>query len=143
MSLLFSPTALGPVALKNRIVIAPMCQYSADNGNASDWHLMQFGQMAMSSAGLFIIEATAVNPEGRITPHDLGLWSDENEAALSKVIASVQRWANASKMPLAIQLAHAGRKASSEVPWRGGQLMLPSEGGWATMAPSALPQLPN
>ena len=107
MSLLFSPTALGPVALKNRIVIAPMCQYSADNGNASDWHLMQFGQMAMSSAGLFIIEATAVNPEGRITPHDLGLWSDENEAALSKVIASVQRWANASKMPLAIQLAHA------------------------------------
>ncbi len=140
MSLLFSPIALGPVRLKNRIVIAPMCQYSADNGNASDWHLMQFGQMAMSSAGLFIIEATAVSADGRITPHDLGLWSDENEAALAKVIASVQRWANASKMPLAIQLAHAGRKASSEVPWRGGQLMLPSEGGWETMAPSALAQ---
>jgi len=143
MSLLFSPHALGALTLQNRIVIAPMCQYSADNGNASDWHLMHLGQLAMSGAGLLIVEATAVSPEGRITPQDLGLWSDENEAALARVIASVQRWANASRMPLAIQLGHAGRKASSEVPWRGGQLLPPGQGGWPTVGPSALPHLPN
>jgi 2,4-dienoyl-CoA reductase-like NADH-dependent reductase (Old Yellow Enzyme family) len=143
MSLLFSPHALGSLTLKNRIVIAPMCQYSADNGNASDWHLMHLGQMAMSGAGLLILEATAVSPEGRISPQDLGLWSDDNEAALTRVIASVKRWANPSQMPLAIQLSHAGRKASSAVPWRGGQLLSPEQGGWVPMGPSALPHLPE
>jgi 2,4-dienoyl-CoA reductase-like NADH-dependent reductase (Old Yellow Enzyme family) len=143
MSLLFSPHALGSLTLKNRIVIAPMCQYSADNGNASDWHLMHLGQMAMSGAGLLILEATAVSPEGRITPQDLGLWSDDNEVALTRVVASVKRWANPSQMPLAIQLGHAGRKASSEVPWRGGQLLSPEQGGWVPVGPSALPHLPE
>ena len=136
MSHLFSPYSIGPLSLTNRIVIAPMCQYSCDNGLAADWHVMHLGQLAMSGAALLIIEATAVTEEGRITPGCLGLWTDAHEAALAKVLASVRRY---SAMPMAIQLAHAGRKASSEVPWRGGGLIAPAQGGWTPLAPSALP----
>lgn len=137
MSQLFSAFSVGSLTLKNRIVIAPMCQYSAKNGDATDWHMIHLGSMALSGAGLLIIEATAVEPEGRITPEDLGLWSDSNEAALKKVIHAIRTYSN---MPVAIQLAHAGRKASSHTPWDGGQLISEADGGWATFAPSAIPQ---
>jgi 2,4-dienoyl-CoA reductase-like NADH-dependent reductase (Old Yellow Enzyme family) len=136
---LFSPANLGPLALANRIVIAPMCQYSCDEGLAAEWHLMHVGQLALSGAGLFILEASAVTREGRITPGCLGLWSSEHEAALGRVLAAVRKH---SSMPIGIQLAHAGRKASSEVPWRGGMLIPPeppSLGGWRPVAPSAVP----
>ncbi len=136
MTPLFSPIFLGKLSLKNRIVIAPMCQYSADQGNATSWHLMHLGHLALSGAGLLIIEATAVEPEGRISPQDLGLWNDANEQALDDVLRAVRKH---SSMPIAIQLAHAGRKASTAVPWEGG-LSIPSQaGGWKTSAPSALP----
>ena len=140
MSALFSPTSLGPLVLANRIVIAPMCQYSAQDGNATDWHLLHLGQLALSGAGLLIIEATAVEAAGRITLGDLGLYSDDNEAALARVLATLRRH---SRMPVAIQLGHAGRKASSHVPWHGGACLLPQEGAWPTVAPSALPHAPG
>ena len=136
MSTLFSPIALGRRMLDNRIVVAPMCQYSADEGRATDWHLIHLGHLALSGAGLMFIEATAVAPEGRISPDDLGLWSDETEAALARVLQSVRTY---SSIPIAIQLGHAGRKASTAVPWAGGQHLAPNRGGWQTLAPSALP----
>jgi 2,4-dienoyl-CoA reductase-like NADH-dependent reductase (Old Yellow Enzyme family) len=138
MSPLFSPFSLGPLPMKNRIVVAPMCQYSAVDGAATDWHLMHLGQLALSGAGLLIIEATAVEPDGRITPGCLGLWSDATEAALARVLHALRAH---SRMPIAIQLGHAGRKASSHVPWDGGLLIPPGEGGWWPVGPSALPQL--
>jgi 2,4-dienoyl-CoA reductase-like NADH-dependent reductase (Old Yellow Enzyme family) len=137
MSKLFSPYALGPMELANRIAIAPMCQYSADEGLATDWHMIHLGQLALSGAALLIIEATAVTPEGRISANDLGLWSDAHREALAPVIAAVRRH---SPIKIAVQLAHAGRKASSAVPWEGGANIAPDEpGGWQTVAPSALP----
>lgn len=136
VSILFSPITLGRQVLDNRVVIAPMCQYSADEGRATDWHQIHLGHLALSGAGLMFIEATAVAPEGRISPADLGLWSDETEAALARVLQSVRRH---SPIPLAIQLAHAGRKASTAIPWAGGQSIAPASGGWQTVAPSALP----
>lgn len=137
MSKLFSPYTVGSLSLRNRIVIAPMCQYSADEGRATDWHIIHLGNLALSGAGLLTIEATAVTPEGRISPDDLGLWSDETEKALGRVLESVRRH---SDMPIAIQLAHAGRKASTRVPWEGGAQIPPGEGrGWQTVAPSAIP----
>ena len=136
MSALFSPISLGNLTLKNRIVIAPMCQYSADNGAATDWHHTHLGHLALSGAGLMIIEATAVEPEGRISPADLGLWSDDTERALDTVLRAVRKY---SAMPIAIQLAHAGRKASTHVPWEGGKSIPSSAGGWRTFAPSAIP----
>ncbi|GFE88639.1 NADH:flavin oxidoreductase/NADH oxidase [Steroidobacter agaridevorans] len=133
---LFTPAQVGPLTLANRIVIAPMCQYSADNGCMTDWHTMHLGQLAVSGAGLLTIEATAVKPEGRITYADVGLYSDECERAMHGVVESVRRW---SDMPIAIQLAHAGRKASTDVPWKGGaQLPPPHAHGWQTEAPSSL-----
>jgi len=138
MSALFSPLSLGPLALANRIVIAPMCQYSAVDGNATDWHLMHLGQLALSGAGLLIIEATGVSPQGRIGPGCLGLYSDANEAALARVLQALRAH---SPMPLGIQLAHAGRKASSHKPWDGGQQIPLGDGGWLAEAPSALPHL--
>lgn len=140
MSPLFSPISIGQLMLPNRIVIPPMCQYSAHEGQASDWHLIHLGQLALSGAGLLIIEATAVSPEGRITPADLGLYSDEAEAALRRVIDSVRQY---SDIPIAIQLGHAGRKASSHTPWNGGALIPLEAGGWNTVAPSALPYAPE
>ncbi|SCC95805.1 NADPH dehydrogenase [Thiomonas sp. X19] len=136
MSQLFTAFRLGELELPNRIVIAPMCQYSAEDGCASDWHLMHLGQLAISGAGLLILEATAVEPAGRITPQDLGLWSDANEAALRRVLAAVRRHA---PIPIGVQLSHAGRKASSRAPWEGGSLLRPDEGGWDCVAPSAVP----
>jgi 2,4-dienoyl-CoA reductase-like NADH-dependent reductase (Old Yellow Enzyme family) len=134
---LFTPLHVGGLELANRIVIAPMCQYSAEDGCTTDWHLIHLGHLALSGAALLTIEATAVLPEGRITYADVGLWSDETEAALGRTLAGVRRW---SDMPIAIQLAHAGRKASNEVPWKGGTQIRPHEpGGWQTVAPSAVP----
>jgi 2,4-dienoyl-CoA reductase-like NADH-dependent reductase (Old Yellow Enzyme family) len=137
---LFTPFDLGPLALRNRIVIAPMCQYSARDGRATDWHRIHLGSLALSGAALLIIEATGVEAVGRITPGCLGLYDDACEAALADVLASVRAY---SSMPLAIQLAHAGRKGSSEVPWRGGELIAPERGGWLPVAPSALPHAPH
>lgn len=136
VSILFSPITLGRQMLDNRIVISPMCQYSADEGRATDWHRIHLGHLALSGAGLMFIEATAVSPEGRISPDDLGLWSDDTEAALADVLRSVRKY---SGIPIAIQLAHAGRKASTPVPWAGGAFITVADGGWQTVAPSALP----
>lgn len=136
MSRLFSPITLGKLPLENRIVIAPMCQYSADHGKATAWHRIHLGHLALSGAGLLIIEATAVEAAGRITPEDLGLWNDTTEQALGDVLKDVRKY---SAMPLGIQLAHAGRKASTEAPWHGGGFLQPEEGGWQPSAPSAIP----
>ncbi|MET0890833.1 MAG: oxidoreductase, partial [Stenotrophomonas maltophilia] len=124
MSQLFSSIPFGPLTLPNRIVIAPMCQYSCVDGLANDWHRIHLGQLSQSGAGLLILEATAVLPEGRISWADLGLWDDATEAALASVVASVKQW---SPMPLGVQLGHAGRKASVNKPWEGGGAMDPSD----------------
>ncbi|MDP1529066.1 MAG: NADH:flavin oxidoreductase/NADH oxidase [Rhodoferax sp.] len=146
MSLLFSPLTLpsprGGLTLANRLVVAPMCQYSAQDGGATDWHLMHWANLLNSGAALFTIEATAVLPEARITPHCLGLWDDRTEAALADHLQRARALAPPSTA-VCIQLAHAGRKASSAVPWQGGQLLAPAQGGWETFGPSALPHLPN
>jgi 2,4-dienoyl-CoA reductase-like NADH-dependent reductase (Old Yellow Enzyme family) len=137
MSMLFSPIKLGPLELSNRIAIAPMCQYSAEEGLPTDWHMIHLGHLALSGAGLLIIEATAVTPEGRISPDDLGLWSDEHAAALEPIVNAMRKHA---PIKIAIQLGHAGRKASSEVPWQGGANIPPDhQRGWQTVAPSAVP----
>jgi 2,4-dienoyl-CoA reductase-like NADH-dependent reductase (Old Yellow Enzyme family) len=145
MSLLFSPLTLpsprGGLTLPNRIVVAPMCQYSATNGEATDWHLAHWASLLNSGAAMFTIEATAVLPEGRISPRCLGLWDERTEAALASTLARARKLAPASAV--CIQLAHAGRKASSAVPWEGGQLLGADQGGWTTYGPSATPHLPN
>ena len=140
MSKLFSTITLGDLVMDNRIVISPMCQYSAEHGQASDWHLIHLGHMALSGAGLLFIEATAVTPAGRISPGDLGLWSDQTEAALARVIKSIRQY---SDIRIGIQLAHAGRKASVQVPWHGGESLSAEHGGWQTVAPSAIPFAEN
>lgn len=133
---LFSPLKVGSLELKNRIVIAPMCQYSAQDGQMTDWHMIHLGHLALSGAAILTIEATAVTPEGRITFGDVGLYSDDCESAMKRVLNGIRQW---SKMPIAIQLAHAGRKGSSEVPWKGGHQLAPeSPNGWKTVAPSAV-----
>lgn len=137
MSQLFSPLALGQLTLSNRIIIAPMCQYSAVNGVMNDWHLIHLGSLALSGAGMLIIEATAVAPEGRITPGCTGLYDDQTHAAMARVVSSIHA---VSKMPLAIQLGHAGRKASSGRPWdRGQQIPREAAEGWQAVAPSPIP----
>ena len=140
MNRLFEPLALGAMNLPNRIVIPPMCQFSADEGSAVDWHLIHYGQLAMSGAGLLIVEATAISAEGRITHGDLGLYSDANEAALARIVGAVRKL---SDIPLALQIAHAGRKASSHRPWESGRQMPVAAQGWTTYAPSALAHLPG
>src|SRR5512144_929878 len=141
LSTLFSQLRVGNVELRNRIVIAPMCQYSAVDGRMTDWHVIHLGHLALSGAALLTIEATAVLPEGRITYADVGLWSDETEAAMRRVLECIRRW---SDMPIAIQLAHAGRKASTEVPWKGGAQIAPdAPNGWQTEAPSPLAFAPQ
>src|SRR3954469_2983546 len=136
MSALFSAITLRGLNLPNRIMVAPMCQYSAVDGEANDWHFTHINSLALSGAAMFCIEATGVEAIGRITPGCLGLWNDATEAALKPILASVRRH---SKAAGAIQLAHAGRKASSHVPWDGGQQIPISQGGWQAEAPSALP----
>jgi 2,4-dienoyl-CoA reductase-like NADH-dependent reductase (Old Yellow Enzyme family) len=136
MSALFSPITLRGLTLANRIMVAPMCQYSSLDGEANDWHFTHINSLALSGAAMFCIEATAVEAIGRITPGCLGLWNDATEAALKPILASVRKH---SKAAIAMQLAHAGRKASSHVPWDGGQQIPLAQGGWETEAPSALP----
>jgi 2,4-dienoyl-CoA reductase-like NADH-dependent reductase (Old Yellow Enzyme family) len=135
-SALFQPITLRGVTLANRVVVAPMCQYEAHDGMANDWHLMHLGQYAMGAAGLVFTEATAVVPEGRISPGCLSLHSDETEAALKRVVDFCDKH---GVVTMGIQLAHAGRKASTAVPLEGGQPLAASEGGWQTVAPSAVP----
>jgi 2,4-dienoyl-CoA reductase-like NADH-dependent reductase (Old Yellow Enzyme family) len=135
MSALFSPFTLRSVTLPNRIVVSPMCQYSAEGGEPNTWHLIHIGALAMSGAGMLCIEGTAVEPGGRITPGDLGLWDDATEAAFRPVLTAVRKYSN---IPVTIQLAHAGRKGSSHVPWKGGHQIPLTEGGWLADAPSAL-----
>jgi 2,4-dienoyl-CoA reductase-like NADH-dependent reductase (Old Yellow Enzyme family) len=138
---LFSPFSVHNLELANRIVIAPMCQYSAVDGCMTDWHLIHLGQLALSGAALLTIEATAVVPEGRITFADVGLYDDASEAAMARTLESIRKW---SDMPIAVQLAHAGRKASTEVPWRGGGQFSPTDpNGWQTEAPSSVAFNPN
>ena len=139
-SRLFTSLSLGPVKLPNRIMISPMCQYCAVDGKPVDWHFAHLGSLAMSGAGLLCIEATGVNPEGRITPGCLGLYSDETQAALQRVVQAVR---SISRIPLALQLSHAGRKASSRTPWEGGSLIAPADGGWVPHGPSAIAQKPD
>lgn len=140
MPSLFSPYELssprGPLHLSNRVVVAPMCQYSAENGCASDWHLMHWANLLNSGSAMMIIEATAISPEGRITPQCLGLWDEASEHALEDQLHRARRLA--PHAPVAIQLSHAGRKASSQTPWQGGALLDLNAGGWETLAPSAL-----
>jgi NADPH2 dehydrogenase len=139
-SALFQAINLRELRLPNRIMVSPMCQYSATEGNANDWHLIHLGQLALGGVGLLCIEASAVEAIGRITPACLGLYSDDNEAALRSVLTALRRHAGT---PLAIQLAHAGRKASSHTPWDGGKLIAAGAGGWEPIAPSAVPFSPS
>lgn len=134
---LFTSLKLGPTNLKNRIVVSPMCQYSAVEGRATEWHHVHLGNLAISGAGLLCLEATAVSAEGRITHGCLGLYDDETESALKTVVKTIR---SVSSIPLAIQLGHAGRKASSQRPWEGGALIPLDAGGWQPVAPSAVPQ---
>ncbi len=136
MPRLFEPITLRGVTLPNRIIVSPMCQYSAVDGSATDWHVAHLGSLALSGAGLLCVEATAVTAEGRITPGDLGLYSDDNERALGRVVETIRA---AAPIRLAIQLGHAGRKASSHAPWEGGKLVPIEQGGWLPSAPSAVP----
>ena len=139
-SALFQPISLRELRLQNRIMVSPMCQYSATEGNANDWHLIHLGQLALGGAGLVCVEATAVEAIGRITPECLGLYSDDNESALRRLITAVRCQTDT---PLAIQLAHAGRKGSSCTPWDGGKLIPVGAGGWEPIAPSALSYSPS
>ncbi|HEY7240970.1 MAG TPA: NADH:flavin oxidoreductase/NADH oxidase [Burkholderiales bacterium] len=136
---LFSPITLGGVTLPNRIVVSPMCQYSADDGSMNDWHFVHLGHLAYSGAGLVMVEATHVTREGRITHGCTGLYSDHNEASIKKVIEACRR---VSKSPFGIQIGHAGRKASTQVPWQGREALGPAESPWPTVAPSPLPFSP-
>src|SRR3954454_7380425 len=136
MSALFTPIKLRGLNLANRIMVAPMCQYSSVDGEANDWHFTHINSLALSGAAMFCIEATAVEAAGRITPGCLGLYNDATEAALKPIIASVRKH---SKAAVAMQLAHAGRKGSSHTPWDGGQQIPIAEGGWQTVGPSAVP----
>jgi NADPH2 dehydrogenase len=134
---LFSPTRLAGLDLANRLVVAPMCQYSAYDGSMNDWHMMHVGALANSGAALFIIEATAVERAGRITHGCVGLYSDENEAAMGAVVAAARRFGTAK---IGVQLGHAGRKASAKRPWEGKTLNDPElVDAWPTKAPSAVP----
>lgn len=133
-SQLFSPLQIKSITLKNRIAISPMCQYSAQDGFANDWHLVHLGSRATGGAGLIIQEATAVSPEGRISPEDLGLWKDEHIEKMQQI----NRFIISQNSVPGIQLAHAGRKASAASPWNGGRKLDETKGGWDTVAPSAV-----
>lgn len=135
MAALFEPLPIRSIELKNRIVVSPMCEYSSEDGFANDWHLVHLGSRAVGGASLVIAEATAVSPEGRITPDDLGIWKDEHIPMLKRITTFIE-----TQNALAgVQLAHAGRKASNHSPWKGGIALKPEEGAWQTVAPSAIP----
>jgi 2,4-dienoyl-CoA reductase-like NADH-dependent reductase (Old Yellow Enzyme family) len=132
---LFSPFQLKQTKFKNRIFVSPMCQYSSEDGMPTDWHLVHLGSRAVGGAALVMVEATAVSREGRISPWDSGLWSDKHAGAFQRITAFVKAQGS---IP-GIQLAHAGRKASIDVPWRGDAPLSPDKGGWQPMAPSPIP----
>ena len=131
---LFSPLKIRSIELKNRIVVSPMCQYSSKDGFANDWHLVHLGSRAVGGAALVISEATAVSPAGRISPEDLGIWKDEQIPFLKRITSFIEEQGSIA----GIQLAHAGRKASHASPWNGGKVILEEQGGWQTVAPSAI-----
>jgi 2,4-dienoyl-CoA reductase-like NADH-dependent reductase (Old Yellow Enzyme family) len=131
---LFSPFQLRSVVFQNRIGVSPMCQYSSEDGFANDWHLVHLGSRAVGGAGLVELEASAVSPEGRISPGDLGIWKDEHIPMLARIVEFI----HAQGARAGIQLAHAGRKGSMSVPFAGEKLVLPGEGGWEPVAPSAV-----
>lgn len=135
MSRLFSPLTLRSVTFRNRIFVSPMCQYSSREGMPTDWHMVHLGSRAVGGAGLVMVEATAVSPEGRISPDDSGLWSDEH----AREFLPITRFMREQGAVAGIQLAHAGRKGSCELPWRGGGPLGPDECGWQPLAPSSLP----
>lgn len=135
MAALFQPITIRNITFKNRIVVSPMCQYSATDGFANDWHLVHLGSRAVGGAGLVIAEATAVSPEGRISPGDLGIWKDEQVDFLKRIASFIE---SQGAVP-GIQLAHAGRKASHQSPWQGNKALTAEEGAWQTMAPSPIP----
>jgi 2,4-dienoyl-CoA reductase-like NADH-dependent reductase (Old Yellow Enzyme family) len=135
MSLLFEPISLRNVVFRNRLWVSPMCQYSSEEGMPTDWHLVHLGSRAVGGAGLVIVEATAVSPDGRISPQDSGIWSDAHADAFRRITAFITEQGSVP----GIQLAHAGRKASTAAPWNGGLEVPPAEGGWQTIAPSAVP----
>jgi 2,4-dienoyl-CoA reductase-like NADH-dependent reductase (Old Yellow Enzyme family) len=135
MSALFSPLTIKSITLKNRIVVSPMCEYSSADGFANDWHLVHLGSRAVGGAGLIITEATAVSPEGRISPEDLGIWKNAHINKLREIVSFI----HAHGAVAGIQLAHAGRKASCLSPWNGGKQIAKDAGGWQTVAPSAIP----
>jgi 2,4-dienoyl-CoA reductase-like NADH-dependent reductase (Old Yellow Enzyme family) len=139
MTALFSPFVQRGVTLRNRIVVSPMCQYSCADGFATDWHLVHLGSRAVGGAGVVLAEATAVEARGRISPHDLGLWQDEQVEPLARVTKFIREH---GAVP-GVQLAHAGRKASTARPWEGGQPVPAAQGGWPVVAPSALPFAPG
>jgi 2,4-dienoyl-CoA reductase-like NADH-dependent reductase (Old Yellow Enzyme family) len=139
-SALFSPIRLADLELANRIVVSPMCQYSADDGVGNDWHFNHLGMLSNSGAALVVIEATGIERRGRITHGCLGLYSDDCEAALARIVAHCRHYGTAK---LGIQLAHAGRKASAQRPWEGARPLKPQEDAWETIAPSALPFGPD
>ena len=132
---IFNPLEIRSLKVSNRIVISPMCQYSAVEGNVSDWHLAHYLQMALSGAGMIVIEATAVSDEGRITMGDLGIYSDQNELKLLQMILSIKKYSNT---PIVLQLSHAGRKGSVTFPWKGSKPLSIADGGWKTFAPSGI-----
>ena len=133
MSQLFAPLLVRDISFNNRIVVSPMCQYSSHDGMAEDWHLVHLGSRAVGGAGLIFTEATAVSPEGRISPFDLGIWKDEHIDGLRKIVKFVRGQGS----EIGIQLAHAGRKASVSEPWNGGKVV--KQGAWLPVAPSAVP----
>lgn len=132
---LFTPLRIRSLELKNRIVVSPMCQYSSEDGYANDWHLVHLGSRAVGGAGLVFTEATAVSPEGRISPGDLGIWKDDHIHFLKRIAEFIEAQGSVPGM----QLAHAGRKSSQQVSWKGGEALTPGKGGWLTLAPSAVP----
>ncbi|MEP6675624.1 MAG: NADH:flavin oxidoreductase/NADH oxidase [Ferruginibacter sp.] len=132
---LFEPLTIRSITLKNRIAVSPMCQYSSEDGFADDWHLVHLGSRAVGGAALVIAEATAVSPEGRISPGDLGIWKDEHISFLQRITNFI----SSQGATPGIQLAHAGRKASHHTPWKGNKALTEDEGAWQTLAPSAIP----
>ncbi|MES2133790.1 MAG: NADPH dehydrogenase NamA [Bacteroidota bacterium] len=134
MANLFTPLKIRSIELKNRIIVSPMCQYSSEDGFANDWHLVHLGSRAVGGAALVITEATAVSPEGRISPADLGIWKEEHISFLKRITTFIE----AQRSVAGIQLAHAGRKSSIQVSWKGGENLTPETGGWKTVGPSAI-----
>ncbi len=132
---LFSPLPIRAITLPNRIVVSPMCQYSCEDGFANDWHLVHLGSRAVGGAGLIIVEASAVEERGRISPADMGIWKDEHIEPLARIAGFLKKQGSVP----GIQLAHAGRKASTDAPWRGTRPLFPAEGGWQPVAPSPIP----